>query len=349
MFGGYGYGAELMKRSVIFRVLLVVLSGVSIGVIVSKVQAQENNVPVAAEVAMFSTEKLNELQWILAVPKGKWVEPLIDITAYMEKNDYARADLLLDEWLLSDFESAVNALVAMRQFPFYFSEHSLAPIYARHLLRLGGRQAMEVLAVLDLGNPAVSYVGFHVMNGWWHENPQEMANWLVSTPCFFEDLYTEEFLNLAATNNENFRSLSSLYFSLKSSDPRRTKIFVQLVERWMEYDAEEAIYFVQEKFDEFYGNNSNTLTDTAIDRALLRVGYEFSNHNQYAQALDWLSRVKDVEMRNFGVRDFAYALGDESGIPIFRRWLRENPVQIDSVAMEIEQHFQALISSNNNH
>ncbi|MBU2986637.1 hypothetical protein KO528_14835 [Saccharophagus degradans] len=338
-----------MKCNTIFYAAFIMLGAISIGVNVSEAYEYKNDSPVDTTAKENNTVLMDELQWILAVPKEKWVKPLVSIAVLMEQGDYARADKQLDEWLSSDFEVAVSALAVMRQFPFYFSEHSLAPIYARHLQLLGGREAMEVLAVLDFSNPAVSHVGFQVMSDWWNKNPHQMANWIAATPGFFEDLYTEEFLYLAATNNESFRSLASIYFALKSNDPRRTKIYVQLIERWMELDAEEAMHFVREKFDEIYVRNSSVLADPAIDRTLLRVGYEFSNHNQYAQALEWLSRIKDVETRDLGVRDFAYALGDESGISIFRRWLREYPVQEDAVAMDIEQHFQALSNINNNH
>lgn len=277
------------------------------------------------------------LQWILEVPEAKWSSELKSLAGLFEDEQYTAADAVMDDWLKRDFDGALLALPAMAGFFTHYRNHSLAPVFSKHLGRIEGPERIKILAVLDFSNAAVQQVGFRVMLDWWNQDRASMRQWIQQTPCFFEELYMEELWNSIRTDKKGIPALAALFYSLDIRDARRLRFLPDIVQDWLEYDPDAAIDFVRTA-----AQARREEKDMGLDKALMQLGYFFANIKKYEEALHWAGQVKDLEERELGTRNFCLNISTEAEKEIFVSWYKIHPIEIEDLRQQVDEKLSSI-------
>ncbi len=298
----------------------------------------------------FNSDSPQELQWVLGVSEQNWSPNVQQLAFLLDSQRFNEADQFLDKWLIDDFYSAMQSLPVIQHFFDYFPDHSIAPIYTKHLMKLEDSQRFSLLSQLNLENYGVYKVGTDLLVQWWYKNPETLLQWFSETPDFYELEYIEHFMEkIKPTQSvENVAQWTKFFWQLDDNNLKKNRFFESFFTDLIELDFSLALSYSEEFYalSKQSGNNS-------IDRVAQAIAIKLAEDTDHKAALNWLSRIDNQSVKEITVRDIIFSFDQLSATQIYTNWLSQNPIQSKIVNTTIEDHLASLtndtVSTNKTH
>lgn len=224
------------------------------------------------------------------VPSHQWHPKLQQLSMLESQQAYAEADALIQQWLATEHEQALQYLPSTAYYIEYLADDDrFIPVYVAYLLnRYVPAQALYQLSLLNLENKSVELAAKGVMSHWWNNDQSGMVEWWRDNPGFYpllvrqfirETVIIEQqsipvLLSVIDAWHPETDGLLSIYNSAFSAfEQPSIHVFVLLAQRYVQLLGEEDIRTQQaSKFLSYLLYDQGEYTQTLAWLDLLRAG-----------------------------------------------------------------------------